>query len=97
MPNEAEYYAPTLDEITGQWVADAFRDCHRRPEETENLPIGALRDAAARAIAAHDKALREQIERGIEAKADDPDPTLEPQYFTAIDIAASIARGEGSE
>lgn len=45
-------------------------------------------------ITAHDKALHEQIARAIEAKADDPDPTLEPQYFVAMDIAASIARGE---
>lgn len=43
---------------------------------------------------AHDRALREQIARAIEAKADDPDPTLEPQYFMAMDIAARIARGE---
>lgn len=56
-------YTPSMDEILGQWVADAFRDCHRRPEETEHLSIGALRDAADRAIAAHDRELREQVAR----------------------------------
>ena len=45
-------------------------------------------------LAAHDAEIREQIARDIEAKADDPDPTLEPQFFMAIDIAASIARGK---
>jgi len=50
-----------------------------------------------RFLSAHDRALREQIARAIEAKADDPDPTLEPHFFMAMDIAADIARGERSE
>lgn len=106
MPNEAEYYAPTLDEILGQWVADAFRDCHRRPEETEHLPIGALRDAADRAIAAHDRALREQIARDIEQHylgpdagrrfdgRDAPDAAEMEAFDEGLQFAARIARGE---
>ena len=46
-----------------------------------------------RAIAAHDRALREQIAREIVAYVDD-DGTDE--WFAAIDLAARIARGEGS-
>ena len=77
-------YTPTMENI---------RDCYARygNETTRTAEF-------YRAIAAHDealeKALREQIAWEIVAYVDD-DGTDE--WFAAIDLAARIARGEGSE
>lgn len=102
--SEREEYAPSMDEILGQWVADAFRDCHRRPDETEHLPIGALRDAADRAIAAHEKALREEVAKEIEHKREALSeaqlrslghlPPVQSGIVAGYTYAARIARGE---
>jgi hypothetical protein len=85
--SEREEYTPPMGQIRSAYADTAYSDARQ----------DALLAAFDRALDAHDRALREQIARDIEAKADDPDPTLEPQYFAALDIAARIARGEGSE
>ena len=86
--SEREEYTPSMDEIK-RWYAGAVDEY----QCDMGMSMDAVEAAFDRAIAAHDRALREQIAQAIEAKADDPDPTLEPHYFVALDIAADIARG----
>lgn len=84
----SDEYTPSMNEIRLRYARIVRRD------GTPTQEAGRQKEFD-RAIAAHDQELREQIAQAIEAKADDPDPTLEPQYFMAMDIAASIARGDG--
>ena len=65
----------------------------RRCYEVANEKHGLSDDPTEfdRWLAAHDRALREQIAQEIEAHIDD-DGTDE--WFAAIELAASIARGE---
>ena len=85
--SEREEYTPSMDHV---------RNMYARIIKTDGIPARAIsrQKEFDRAIAAHDQALREQIAREIEARIDD-DGTDE--WFAAIELATSIARGEGSE
>ena len=69
------------------------------------LPISEAHDAYRAWLAAHDRALREQIARDIEARRNEPGQIELADRFggyhagqsAGLDLAARIARGEGSE
>ena len=87
--SEREEYTPDLGSIRA-WYAGAVDEY--RCDTGMSMDEGEA--AFDRAIAAHDRALREQIACEIVAYVDD-DGTDE--WFAAIDLAARIARGDGSE
>ena len=77
-------YTPSMDAVRSRYARIIKTD------GTLALAISRQKEFD-RAIAAHDRALREQIARDIEAHIDD-DGTDE--WFAAIELAACIARGE---
>jgi len=101
--SERKEYTPSTDEIK-RWYAgavDEYRcDTGMSADEAEA--------AFDRAIAAHDRALREKIARDIEARRDHfidvaatqyewGLPAWENAYLNGLDDAIDVARGEGSE
>lgn len=82
---------PTTDEVRETYERARYY-LDDTPEEGDSYRAGG--GEFDRWITAHDSALREQIARAVEAHIDD-DGTDE--WFAAIEHAASIARGEGSE
>jgi hypothetical protein len=84
---EHEEYTPDLGSVR-TWYSGAVGEyrCDTGMSEEEGEA------AFDRAIAAHDRALREQIARDIEVRIDD-DGTDE--WFAAIECAARIARKGG--
>ena len=98
--SEREEYTPPMDEIKS-WYAGAVNEywCDTGMSEED----GEM--AFDRAIAAHDKALREQIARKIEARRNEPGQIELSDRFggyhagqsAGLDLAAQIVRREGSE
>ena len=93
--SEREEYTPTMDEIK-LWYAGAVDEywCDT------GMSVDEAEAAFDRAIAAHDKALREQIAREIETFGDSSGVGAYGDYgppAIAVSDAARIARGEGSE
>ena len=89
-----EEYTPTMDELVDAYTYCIGPDVRQR-----------RRAEALRAIAAHDRALRKQIARDIEARRNLPAQIELADRFggyhagqsAGLDLAARIARGEGSE
>lgn len=100
--SEREEYTPTMDEIKG-WYAGAV-DEYRCDT---GMSMDEAEVAFDRAIAAHDRELREQIARDIEAHylgpdsgrsfdgRDAPDAAERDAFDEGLQVASRIARGEG--
>ena len=92
----SDEYTPTMDDMRTAYKAGGG---YRWPERGEQFD---------RAIAAHDQALREQIARDIEQYClgpdsgrrfdgrDAPDAAEREAFDEGLQLAARIARGEGS-
>lgn len=85
--SEREEYTPSMDRVRHLYARTI------RPDGTVELASRRQKEFD-RWLAAHDSALREQIAQDIEERIDD-DGTDE--WFAAIELADSIARGEGTE
>ena len=92
----SDEYTPTMDDMRTAYKAGGG---YRWPERGEQFD---------RAMAAHDRELREQIARGIEQYClgpdsgrrfdgrDAPDAAEREAFDEGLQLAARIARGEGS-
>ena len=96
--SEREEYTPTMDAVRSRYARIIKTD------GTLALAISRQKEFD-RALAAHDRALREQIARDIEARRNEPGQIELADRFggyhagqsAGLDLAAQIVRGEGSE